>query len=1031
MSAGRSPAILALNAFVSGFTVLNTARASTDAPDSDFLTVDPSTSRTKMTPLGQFNGDLNVQAASILGAQSLSSSLRVNGGKVAVAVIGSGIDPGHKDLQRTPAGSAKITEWADFTDEGLVNTEPVIPSRGWVDTRFGRLKTGNLRSAGGALRVGVLREAALDARGALGQDLNGNGLTTDVFSVLVIDHAQKGVYSRVYVDTNQNRDFTDEVPVGAFGESGGFSRFRDKSGNVNSSAVHFVVAGISRDGSAVRLGFDSLGTGTFLAGLVAARGLQEGMNGVAPGATLIALKVLDSSGRGSWEAISQAIIHASRSGARVILVDTGLTILTDEHLQGLRELIADVVSRYNVVVLFAAGDGGPALESCKAPTDSVSAIAVGGATGPADAPGVWSRSAVGPTPVGGWAPDVLAPVSAASTVPTWFSRSGYALATGTAVSAAYAAGCSALLVSACDVAGVRPDARSALSALSEGGRRVSSATVIEQGGGVLDVSRAFDLLKAGFRAPMTVVAEDPIGHRDGGLFARGFVPGSARFYVDNFSGESSSMGFRSESEWVKPRQAKLIAPAVGERSLVFEYGDIPPGLQSTVVRGVDERTGRTIMMARHAVVRASPLPAGGTLWPESSAPLKPGEVRRQFVSVPHGCTELRVDGVNSGEEGAEIQVVGPGGKRAYMADLPAASRSVKVVRDPEAGVWEIVLFRDGGDRDVPVTLAVSSFGFLVAPWPPSVEYRPSDGSARVTFGLANYRANATIRLAAASRAERSGTADHEVIVVPRQHSFSRAFTVTEGTSRILASTCHPSSARADVDLYLHVFDPQTGWKEVASSAALGSSNERIDLKDPAPGSYMLFVESRDTGSDVRCELTLRAFKNDPAVTWDRQNPAYLEKDEALPASFDIPTPAGRPREMEVQVVDDSNGSLLASVPLVIAGDTDTAWSVELGGLAGVNSRFVTVKSARASYDPWSEIAVMINGRTHALEDGAVTLSVTVPSEVEITLLMRGKPIMSKTLVVKDLPPASAKTPEPSSDPEKEKLREGLIRRLGL
>jgi subtilisin family serine protease len=70
-------------------------------------------------------------------------------------------------------------------------------------------------------------------------------------------------------------------------------------------------------------GNDNQGHGTHVAGIIAAAANGTGMTGVAPGASLLAVKVLDANGSGSYTAVAQGITYAAQSKARVISMSLG------------------------------------------------------------------------------------------------------------------------------------------------------------------------------------------------------------------------------------------------------------------------------------------------------------------------------------------------------------------------------------------------------------------------------------------------------------------------------------------------------------------------------------------------------------------------------------------------------------------------------------------------------------------------------------------------------------------------------------
>ncbi len=71
--------------------------------------------------------------------------------------------------------------------------------------------------------------------------------------------------------------------------------------------------------------FDDYGHGTHVAGIVGARDNGVGVIGVAPEAALYAVKVLNSSGSGSWSAVASGIVWATQNGMDVINMSLGGT----------------------------------------------------------------------------------------------------------------------------------------------------------------------------------------------------------------------------------------------------------------------------------------------------------------------------------------------------------------------------------------------------------------------------------------------------------------------------------------------------------------------------------------------------------------------------------------------------------------------------------------------------------------------------------------------------------------------------------
>lgn len=161
--------------------------------------------------------------------------------------------------------------------------------------------------------------------------------------------------------------------------------------------------------------YDDNGHGTACAWNVAGDGTASGGNltGIAPGASILAVKVLDEDGTGDDSVIALGIEFAMDNGADVISLSLG-----GEWADGLYDIEPSVQSSKAAIedgisVVIAAGNSGPQALSINSPGIVEGAITVGSSV---DATGVIAFSSVGPVlrtssePSGYTAkPDVVAP----------------------------------------------------------------------------------------------------------------------------------------------------------------------------------------------------------------------------------------------------------------------------------------------------------------------------------------------------------------------------------------------------------------------------------------------------------------------------------------------------------------------------------------------------------------------------------------------------------------------------------------------
>ena len=174
---------------------------------------------------------------------------------------------------------------------------------------------------------------------------------------------------------------------------------------------------------------DENGHGTHVAGIIAAKNDGLGVTGVAPGVTILPLRVLDANGSGYLSDVAAAIDYARVNGANVINMSLGGT--TDFSL--IRQAVTSAVAA-GVTIVAAAGNSYPnALPSYPAAYDDVIAVA---ATTSEKAIAIYSN--------GGTYVDVAAPGSLI--VSSWPTGTGYARLSGTSMAAPHVAGLAALLL---------------------------------------------------------------------------------------------------------------------------------------------------------------------------------------------------------------------------------------------------------------------------------------------------------------------------------------------------------------------------------------------------------------------------------------------------------------------------------------------------------------------------------------------------------------------------------------------------------
>ena len=187
---------------------------------------------------------------------------------------------------------------------------------------------------------------------------------------------------------------------------------------------------------------DDYGHGTHVAGIIAANGT---LKGVAPGARLLAYKVLGADGSGPYSAIIAGIDRAvdpdqdptTNDGAQVINLSLGGPGDPDDAISQ----AVDAAVNAGVVCVVAAGNSGSSYSTLGSPGCARKALTVGASD---DLDTMASFSSRGPSrPDLSIKPDLTAPgVSITSTVP----GGGYASMSGTSMATPHVAGAAALLL---------------------------------------------------------------------------------------------------------------------------------------------------------------------------------------------------------------------------------------------------------------------------------------------------------------------------------------------------------------------------------------------------------------------------------------------------------------------------------------------------------------------------------------------------------------------------------------------------------
>ncbi len=191
--------------------------------------------------------------------------------------------------------------------------------------------------------------------------------------------------------------------------------------------------------------YDDNGHGTHVAGILAGSGAASlgKYKGVAPGCNIVALKILDQKGLGNSEnlikSIQWLIENHRKYGIRIVNISVG-GINSEENNQKAINAYADRLWEEGVVVVAAAGNGGPDSATITAPGSSCKVITVGSSDMIYEKKGASGRGPVGNCL---FKPDIVAP---GNRIISCSGRNSYMEKSGTSMSTPRVAGAIALLV---------------------------------------------------------------------------------------------------------------------------------------------------------------------------------------------------------------------------------------------------------------------------------------------------------------------------------------------------------------------------------------------------------------------------------------------------------------------------------------------------------------------------------------------------------------------------------------------------------
>ncbi|MEV4261681.1 S8 family serine peptidase [Kribbella sp. NPDC049584] len=830
--------------------------------------------------------------ADIGSAQFVNAHPTWDGRGTTVGILDTGVDLSHPALNTTSTGERKIVDWVTYTDPTFTNGVNTDNDPTWIQMTGSLPADYTAPSGAGTVKFGVFNERDPRLGGELGNDVNRDG--NPAGSVGTFGVAWDQASNTVWVDTNQNKSFADDQAMTDYKVNYDIGTFgTDNPATPIKESMPFVVQTDPAD-NVVNIGIVSGAHGSHVAGIVAGNKLLgSSMSGAAPGAKLVSVRVCLFIAGCTNHALLEGMIYAVTE-AHVDAINMsigGLPALNDGN-NARAQLYNSLIDTYGVQMFFSAGNSGPGMNTIGDPAVATKVVSVGSyitsatwlanygsKTGPAE--NLHPFSSRGPAEDGALKPEIVAPGSAISAVPTWQPGQpvvgtytlppGYGMFQGTSMASPQMAGAGALLLSAAKANGLTVTPAQLRKSLFSSARFLTDYSAYEQGNGLANVNAAWNLLKQSPRTD-TISAKVPVSTALSGFLAtpgvgigindrEGVVlgtqytrtytlrrtsgpAGTVKYKLSWLSGDGT---FVTAGNVMLPLNTDVSLPvlvkakSVGAHSALLQFDD-------TSSPGIEFQTLNTIVVPNELSTATPSKTVSGTIGRNQKT--------SYFFRVPAGVTALKVDlsgpDATPGTGQARFLRFSPYGLPSesgttdslycYSPPVPGGNCGgdplSRTVSNPLPGVWEITVEarRTSDLLNTPYTLTASLLGASVSPNPDVIASGTLGQPISRSYTMTNLQGPFTGR--AVGTALGSAKLATPTITDGAQQQFQ--VNVTPGTTSLKAAIGGASDLNADLDLF--AYNCTSGSCVLTAQSAGSTAVESVTVNNPAVGIWVILVD---------------------------------------------------------------------------------------------------------------------------------------------------------------------------------------------